>query len=329
MNEPLADSFQRPIRYLRISVTDRCNLRCQYCMPEEGIPLMKHDDILRYEEIARLVAVAAQLGISSIRLTGGEPLVRKDLASLVAMIAAIPGIEDISLTTNGTLLAKYAASLAAAGLKRVNISLDSLVPERYRAITRGGNLEDVLAGIAAAYRAGLTPVKINVVVARGVNDTELEEFARRTRDEGWNVRFIELMPIGAGIAPSHEQFMPATEIQKRIEAAYGPLQAGELYGSGPARYWRIPGASGTIGFIDALSRHFCPQCNRLRLSADGRILPCLFADMEFDVRGPLRSGASDQELACLIEKVIAAKPAGRYFAQQPAPEGRTMSRMGG
>ncbi|MHB9032549.1 MAG: GTP 3',8-cyclase MoaA [Anaerolineae bacterium] len=325
----LVDNYQREIRYLRISVTDRCNLRCQYCMPAEGIPLLAHDDILRYEEITRLVRIAAGIGISRIRLTGGEPLARKGLADLVRQVAAVPAIEDLSLTTNGTLLASQAANLVKAGLKRVNISLDSLRPARYAEITRGGRLQDVLNGIEAAGQAGLAPIKVNVVVVRGLNDDELLEFARCTRTRGWNVRFIERMPIGTQAEQSLDDYISADEMQQVIESALGPLEPDMLYGSGPARYVRLPGAGGAIGFISALSRHFCPQCNRLRLSSDGRLMPCLFSPLEYDLRAPLRSGATDAELEALLMQAVSAKPERHLFGVEPAPIGRVMSRTGG
>ncbi|MHB1355584.1 MAG: GTP 3',8-cyclase MoaA [Anaerolineae bacterium] len=329
MSTPLSDSYQRPIRYLRISVTDRCNLRCQYCMPAEGIPLLAHGDILRYEEITRFVGIAAQLGIVRIRLTGGEPLARKGLAELVRQIAAIPAIEDLSLTTNGTLLAPLANELAANGLQRVNISLDSLRPERYRHITRGGILDDVLSGITAGHTAGLVPIKINVVVVRGQNDDELVDFARCSLEKGWHVRFIEKMPIGEGALHATAEFIAADEMRQVIEESFGPLLPDMLFGNGPARYWRIPRADGTIGFISALSQHFCPQCNRLRLSADGRLMPCLFSPLEYDVRTPLHSGASDAELSELLRLAVQHKPVGHHLGQESAPIGRVMSRTGG
>lgn len=329
MSIPLLDSYQRPIRYLRVSVTDRCNLRCQYCMPVEGIPLLAHNDILRYEEITRFVGIAAQLGITRIRLTGGEPLARKGLPELVRQIAAIPAIEDLSLTTNGTLLAAQAAELAASGLQRVNISLDSLRAERYRQITRGGRLDDAMAGIAAAQSVGLNPIKINMVVVRGLNDDELVGFARCSLEKGWHVRFIEMMPIGEGARQPRNEFIAADEMRQVIEASLGPLLPDALFGNGPARYWRIPGAGGTIGFISALSQHFCSQCNRLRLSADGRLMPCLFSPLEYDVLTPLRSGASDAELTELLRRAVLHKPVGHHLGQEPAPAGRVMSRTGG
>jgi GTP 3',8-cyclase len=329
VSTPLVDSYQRPIRYLRVSVTDRCNLRCRYCMPAEGIPLLAHHDILSYEEITRFVGIAAQLGIVRIRLTGGEPLARKGLPELVRQLAAIPGIEDLSLTTNGTLLAAQAQGLAANGLQRVNVSLDSLRTERYREITRGGNLQDALDGIDAAQAAGLSPLKVNMVVVRGLNDDELVDFARHTLDRGWNVRLIEKMPIGEGACQSAGEYMAADDMLRVVEASFGSLVPDSLFGNGPARTWRIPGAKGTIGFISAISRHFCAQCNRLRLSADGRLLPCLFSPLEYDVRTPLRGGASDTEIAALLRLAIGHKPAGHNLEQDPAPPGRMMSRTGG
>lgn len=300
-------------------------------MPAEGVPLKTHDDVLRYEEIARLVRVAAGLGISRVRLTGGEPLVRRGIADLVAMIAAIPDIDDLSMTTNGTLLAQHAAELAQAGLRRVNVSLDTLDPHRFSALTRLGSLEGALAGIRAAAEAGLTPIKINVVVMRGGNADEVTAFARRTVTDGWNVRFIEIMPIGEGAHASATQYVPSVEIRAAIEADLGPLELAALSGNGPARYWRVPGASGTIGFISPISQHFCGACNRLRLSADGRLLPCLFTppEAEIDLRSPLRDGVGDAELADLFRQAIAAKPDGHHLDQRAVPTCRLMSRVGG
>jgi cyclic pyranopterin phosphate synthase len=321
----------KAIDYLRVSVTDRCNLRCVYCMPAEGVPPKSHDDVLRYEEIARLVRVAAGLGISRVRLTGGEPLVRRGIADLVAMIATIPGIDDLSMTTNGTLLARHAAELARAGLRRVNVSLDTLDPARFRALTRLGNLEDALAGIRAAAEAGLTPTKINVVIMRGGNADEAAAFARRTVTDGWNVRFIEIMPIGEGAHASAAQYVPSAEIRAAIEAELGPLEPAELPGNGPARYWRVPGAPSAIGFISPISQHFCGACNRLRLGADGKLLPCLFTppEAEIDLRSPLHGGAGDAELADLFRRAMAAKPDGHHLDQRAVPTCRLMSRVGG
>jgi len=323
------DHFGRTIDYLRISVTDRCNLRCVYCMPEEGVALQSHEKILRYEEIARLVRIAADLGVSRVRLTGGEPLVRANLVDLVRQIAEIPGIRDLSMTTNATLLARYAGQLAQAGLNRVNISLDTLRPERFRQITRCGSLEDTLAGIEAARQAGLAPIKINTVVVHGLNDDELVDMALRTRTEGWHVRFIELMPLGEGGCWAGDGYLPMIEVRERIEQALGELEPASLSGAGPARYWRIPGAEGTLGFISPISEHFCAECNRLRLTADGRLLPCMMADTEFDLRTPLRQGADDAALRELFLQTVAAKPARHHLCEHVVPRGRTMSQMGG
>ncbi len=323
----LADSFQRPINYLRISVTDRCNLRCVYCMPPEGINLMSHNDILTYEEIFTLVKAAAELGIDRVRLTGGEPLVRMGLPDLVRMIGGIKTINDISLTTNGILLAKYAAELKDAGLMRVNISLDTLKPERFRQITRCGELEDTLKGIEAANKVGLTPVKINMVVMAGVNDDELPDFARKTIKDGWNVRFIEHMPVnGEGSAAD---LVSVKEMKKRLEP-FGELKPYKIEkGNGPAKYYRLLNAKGTVGFITPVTEHFCYQCNRLRLTADGKLRLCLLREDEIDLREPLRRGASVEELKDTITKATAAKPKGHLLAQGGVHKGRPFSQVGG
>jgi cyclic pyranopterin phosphate synthase len=327
------DAYQRPISYLRISVTDRCNLRCIYCMPPQGVPWQPHEEILRYEEIETVVRAAARLGISKVRLTGGEPLVRLGLVELVRMIAQIPGIDDLAMTTNGTLLARYAAELAAAGLRRVNISLDTLRPERFQLITRFGNLEDVLAGMEAARGAGLHPIKINTVVMRGLNDDEVVDLARRTVEEGWHVRFIELMPLvtdDAMYGRWQEHVITAREIRRCIEDVLGPLEPAALeVGNGPARYYRLPGAHGTVGFITPLSEHFCYGCNRLRLTADGHLRPCLLSDYEIDLRTPLRQGADVSEIEALLLSGISNKPQRHHLDERVLPEGRLMSEIGG
>jgi cyclic pyranopterin phosphate synthase len=324
----ISDSFQRPINYLRISVTDRCNLRCIYCMPEEGVTLMSHRDILSYEEIYTVAKVAAGLGINKIRLTGGEPLVRLGLADLVKMLAGIDTIDDISLTTNGILLAQHAAELKKAGLRRVNVSLDTLKPERFGQITRCGKLEDTLEGIAAAHAAGLDPVKINMVVMAGINDDELTDFATKTIDDGWHVRFIEHMPVN-GDEPAFTRLFSVKEMRKRIETL-GKLEPWKVeVGNGPAKYFRLPGAKGTIGFITPVTEHFCYQCNRIRLTADGKLRPCLLSEEEIDLREPLRSGASPDELKRLIEKAIAGKPESHHLAEGKKQKGRPFSQVGG
>jgi cyclic pyranopterin phosphate synthase len=323
----LSDSFNRPINYLRISVTDRCNLRCVYCMPAEGIKLISHNDILTYEEIYTVARAAAGLGINKLRLTGGEPLVRLGLPSLVQMLAKIEGVDDISLTTNGVLLGRYAAELKDAGLRRVNVSLDTLKPERFKLITRiGDDLGEVLKGIEVARAAGLEPVKLNVVVMAGINDDELLDFAAKTIDEGWQVRFIELMPL---VGRDSTHFVSANEMKRRLE----PL--GELtpylpsVGSGPAKYFRLPNAKGAIGFITPISEHFCFQCNRLRLTADGRLRPCLLSDYEVDLKPSLRGGVSSVGLKKLIKEAVANKPERHNLAEGSVPKDRPFSQVGG
>ena len=324
----LSDSFQRPINYLRISVTDRCNLRCIYCMPVEGVPLMLHRDILSYEEIYTIVEAAAELGINKVRVTGGEPLVRAGLPELIRMLVRIDTIDDISLTTNGILLARYAAELKSAGLQRVNISLDSLKPDKFKHIARGGELSEVLKGIEIAKSVGLEPVKINMVVMSGINDDELLDFAAKTIGEGWHVRFIERMPF-AGRDTAASQFVSVSDMRQRLESL-GELEPCLVSaGNGPAKYFRLPDAGGTIGFITPVSEHFCFHCNRLRLTADGKLRPCLLSDEEIDLRQPLRSGASSVELKKLIEEAIARKPLGHHLAEGCVPQDRPFSQVGG
>lgn len=326
---PCRDAYERPISYLRVSVTDRCNLRCVYCMPEEGVSLRAHSQILSFEEITRIVAAAARLGIFRVRLTGGEPLARLGLVNLVSMIREIPEVEDLSLTTNGILLPSVAEPLAAAGLNRVNVSLDTLRPERYRAITRRGDLANVLQGIEAAHRAGLEPVKINMVVIRGLNDDEVVDFARHTMILGWHVRYIEVMPLGGGSHWAGDGFVSNDEVRESVERELGPLRPVTSNGGGPARYYRLPEGIGTIGFISPVSQHFCHSCNRLRLTADGHLRPCLLSDQEIDIRTPLRAGASDEELLDIVAKAVAAKPARHRLQEGRAPEGRKMVEIGG
>jgi len=322
----LSDSFQRPLNYLRISVTDRCNLRCIYCMPPEGIPLMSHEDILSYEEICIVARAAAELGIVKVRLTGGEPLVRARVTNLLAMLAQIQGIDDISLTTNGVLLQRYADELKSAGLRRVNVSLDSLRSDRFHRITRMGNLDDVLRGIEAARQAGLNPVKTNTVVMRGTNDDEVLDFARLTIEGEWHVRFIEYMPFSKGEKADH-LLVTVSEIKQRIETL-GELEPSLSSGGGPARYFRLPGARGTIGFISPVSEHFCRACNRLRLTADGKLRPCLFSDTEIDLREPLRRGATADDIKRLIQEAASCKPEGHKLGAGITCE-RFMVQIGG
>lgn len=334
---PLIDPFQRSITYLRVSVTDRCNLRCVYCMPEEGIPFLPRREILTLEELARIVRVAAGMGLRRVRLTGGEPLVRNGIVKLVRWIAETPGIEDVSLTTNGMVLASYAHELADAGLRRVNISLDTLDPERFRAVTRHGDLAAVMEGIAAARDAGLSPIKLNVVVMREVNDQEVAEIARTTLEEDWEVRFIELMPFMDEQETCIKDtslvlgFVPTQEVRKQIEEALGPLEPAEsVSGAGPARYFRLPGAKGLVGFISPLTeQQFCASCNRMRLTAEGRIRPCLLTDQEVDLKETLRSGGSDDDLRERLLLALGTKPDAHHLGDGNRPRWRKMTQIGG
>jgi cyclic pyranopterin phosphate synthase len=289
---------------------------------------MPHEALLTYEEIRLIVKAAAELGISKIRVTGGEPLVRLGLPELIGMLAQIKGIDDISLTTNGVLLSRYAAELKSAGLRRVNVSLDTLKPEKFELITRGSRLDDVLQGIEAAKSAGLTPVKLNMVVMAGINDDEISDFAAKTIEEEWHVRFIECMPV-ASASVSTPKSISATNMRERIE------KLGELepclpeVGNGPAKYFRFAEAKGTVGFITPISEHFCFKCNRLRLTSDGKLRPCLMSEDEIDLREPLRNGVSLEGLKQLIEKAVAKKPLRHLLAEGRIPKDRPFSQIGG
>jgi cyclic pyranopterin phosphate synthase len=335
----LMDSCHRAIDYLRISVTDRCNLNCIYCTPASGVRWLPKEDLLTFEEIVTIANVAAELGITKVRLTGGEPLVRTDLTDLVTRLTTIPAIKDISLTTNGILLKDYAYKLKQAGLKRVNISLDTLDRAKFERITRHDRLQEVLNGIEAAKEVGLNPVKINVVVMRGVNDNEILDFARLTTDEGWHVRFIELMPFTSDTceAGSQEenknclegQFMAISEVRERLNSL-GKLEPESHFpGSGPAKYFRLPKAKGTIGFISPISQHFCDRCNRLRLTADGKLRLCLFSDDEIDLRVLLRTGVSQDAVKEAIVEAVKVKPMKHKLSQGVIPTKRFMSQVGG
>ena len=325
----LSDSFQRPINYLRISVTDRCNLRCIYCMPTEGVEMRQHGDILSYEEIDKIARAAAERGISQVRLTGGEPLVRLGLPKLIEMLAGIEAIDDLALTTNGVLLGEYAAELKKAGLKRVNVSLDTLNPDRFKRITRGqSGLKQVLDGIEKARGVGLEPVKLNMVVMSGINDDEILDFAAKTINDGWHVRFIELMPVN-GDGESTPHFVSATEMRKRLETLGELEPCLPSAGNGPAKYFRYAGTSGSVGFITPVSEHFCFNCNRMRLTADGKLRPCLLSDYEVDLKTPLRQGISKAGLKKLFKKAVAEKPLKHKLAEGQVPNGRPFSQVGG
>jgi len=323
------DAYGRPITYLRISLTDRCNLRCVYCMPAHGMKFAPREELLTDEELLRIVRAAAQVGFSRLRLTGGEPTVRPNLVELVRAMAQIPGVEDISMTTNGLLLERLAHDLAAAGLKRINVSLDTLDPQRYRIITRGGRIEKVWAGIAAAEDAGLSPIKLNAVVVRGFNDDEVPALAGLTLEPPWQVRFIEVMPL-EGVAEVHDTgLVTSAETRARIEAVYGPLEQLDAPLSDPARVYRIPGAKGTIGFISPVSEPFCAFCNRIRLTADGKLRLCLLRADEVDIRELVRSGASDEALMERIRAAVWRKPWGHGLREGDRRTGRGMSQIGG
>ncbi|MCS6964103.1 GTP 3',8-cyclase MoaA [Thermoflexus sp.] len=323
------DQFGRHIRYLRISLTDRCNLRCVYCMPEKMV-FLPREELLTDEELIRLVRLFAELGFDKIRLTGGEPTVRPHLVELVTRMAAFPGIREISMTTNGLRLKALAEPLARAGLKRVNVSLDTLDPEKFRRITRWGHLEEVWEGILAAEAAGLTPIKLNAVVVRGYNDQDIPDLAALTLTRPWQVRFIEVMPF-ADVAPFAQQAIVSTaEMIQILEGEFGPLEPvndGRL--DGEARVYRIRGAVGSVGFISPVSEPFCAQCNRVRLTAEGRLRLCLLRDDEVDLREPLRAGASDEELKALIRAAIWRKPWGHGLPEGVIPMARVMSQIGG
>jgi len=301
----LADSYGRIHDYLRISVTDRCNLRCVYCMGPEGVKLLDHDEILSYEEILKIVEAGAALGVRKVRITGGEPLVRKGIAGLIERIAAVPGIADLALTTNGQLLPELGAELKKAGLQRVNISLDSLKPQVYREITRGGDLAKTLAAVETALSLGLTPVKINVVLMKDVNDREIADFLRLASAYPIHLRFIEYMPIDEHDACWQEKYLPLVKVTEEAAALGRPLTAcAEGRGRGPAALYRLPGAAGLVGLIRPLSAHFCADCNRLRLTADGYLKPCLYWQEELAVRPALNDRAA---LMRLLEEALRAK----------------------
>jgi GTP 3',8-cyclase len=327
---PMQDGFGRRVEYLRISVTDKCNLRCVYCMPEEGLPWLRRDELLSYEEIARIVRTMAGMGLRRVRITGGEPLVRRDLPRLVELLAAVPGIEDIALSTNAVLLETHAEALRSTGLSRVNVSLDSLRPERIDAIARrAGSADAIFRGLDAAERAGFHPLKVNCVVMHGRNDDELEDFARITLQRPWHVRFIEVMPTGDNLGVSEHEYVSADEMLTRI-ASLGELRpAAGPGGNGPATYFAFPGAPGTVGVITPMSHNYCDRCNRMRLTADGQLRPCLFGAMQTDLRGPLRAGAPIEPL---VRETLRIKPE-RHWLVQGSDGGsgglRALSQVGG
>ena len=321
------DQFGRRIEYLRISVTDRCNFRCAYCMPLEGLPWLPRESILSYEEIAEVVRQLAPLGVSRLRITGGEPTIRPQLSTLIAMLKSIPGIQDIALSTNGVKLPEMAAEMKRAGLDRVNMSADSLRPARIREIARRSLAFSPIDAALAAERAELGPVKINTVVMRGINDDEIEDFGRLTLEHPWHVRFIELMPVGEMAGEATDRVVPSDEILARL-ARIAPLaaDAGPLRGNGPAAYYRFAGAPGSVGVITPMSHTYCGDCNRVRLTADGRLRTCLYGDEEVSFRDALRAG---KPLAPIFAQALSTKPREHQLLQMKVGGLRALSEVGG
>jgi cyclic pyranopterin phosphate synthase len=323
------DRFGRPIHYLRISLTDHCNLRCVYCMPEE-MTFRPNPELMQDEEILLLVQLFARLGFNKIRLTGGEPTVRLHVVELVRSIAQTPGIRHLSMTTNGILLGRLAKPLAEAGLQRVNISIDTLDPAKFRRLTRWGDIEDVWEGIQAAQAAGLTPIKLNAVVVRGYNETDVIDLARLTLTNPWQVRFIEMMPFAGATDLQLNQVVTAEQIQRYIERELGPLEvANGAKLDGEARLFHLPGAQGDVGFISSVTQPFCADCTRARLTADGRLRLCLLREGEVDLLSPLRACSTIEDLRQLILDGIWQKPWGHGLADGVIPLNRVMSEIGG
>ena len=326
----LADRFSRKIDYLRISITDHCNLSCSYCAPLGGRMKLTHAEILSYEEICRLTQAAVQAGISKVRITGGEPLMRKGVVEFCRMLSGVEGLESITLTTNGVRLRQLAPQLQDAGVQRVNVSLDTLRPGSFHKITGYDLLSQVLAGIEMAEEVGLHPVKINTVVMRGVNEDEIEDFARLTLEKPYHVRFIELMPFN-GSSEHQSLFVPVEEMVKRVKRVGDLSLEPAAKSSGPTRLCSLPGAKGKVGFIAPLSYHFCGSCNRLRLTADGKLRPCLFSEEEIDIKGSLRAGAPTKELMHIYRLAAMRKPHGHQLNCTHVEQyfGRDMQAIGG
>ena len=330
LSNQLKDSFGRTINNMRISVTDRCNFRCHYCMPEEGMTWMKKDELLTFEEIARVVNIVARLGVNKIRLTGGEPLMRKELHLLVEQISRIAGIHDIAMTTNGYFLKEQAAVLSKAGLKRITVSMDSLDILTFAEVTRRDYFDKVWEGLETLQGLQFSPIKINVVLMRGVNDNEIEKFAELARTKPFIVRFIEYMPIGAGDTWDYSKVVPTREIIKRIEKQFPKLVPVEYHGSQPADRFKFEDGIGELGFISSVSEPFCSHCNRIRITSDGKFRTCLFSLHETDLKSMLRSGKEDETISEAIIAAVWKKEEG-HLINQPGfvkPE-RTMSQIGG
>jgi cyclic pyranopterin phosphate synthase len=329
-NHMALDGHKRTINYLRLSITDRCNLRCIYCMPEEGIPFIPHDEILTYEEMLHLARLSVQVGIRKIRLTGGEPLIRKGIIEFLRKLAKIEGLEEISLTTNGVLLKKYAADIKACGINRINISMDSLKADRFFKITGRDYFHQVWDGITEAERLGFNPIKLNVVAIRGTNDDEILDFARLTLKKPFHIRFIEFMPVGEQNGWNPQRFISTDEIREKIQTLGNLIPIESNAYDGPAERFMLEGARGEIGFIGALSHHFCANCNRLRITPEGHLRGCLFSDDEIDVKTPLREGKGDHQILNLMQTAIENKPKDHgLMDQEPRKCVRKMCSIGG
>jgi len=328
MTAKLIDPFQRAIEYVRLSVTDRCDLRCRYCLPEGYRDFQEPDSWLSFDEIERVVRAFTELGVARIRLTGGEPLTRRDLPLLAARLARLPGLEDLSLSTNAVQLKKYAAALYQAGVRRLNVSLDSLRADRFAAITGGGHLNKVLAGLMLAKTVSFNPIKLNMVVMRDVNEDEIEDMVHFSLEHGFTLRLIETMPLGETGRAATEQFVDLQKIRQRLAKTFDLVPA-VMPGGGPARYVQVVGTDLKIGFITPLSQHFCETCNRVRLTADGTLYLCLGQNDKVELRPLLRQGISDQDLKRQIRAAIALKPERHEFREQPQKIIRFMSSTGG
>jgi len=325
----VTDSFNRRIDYLRISITDKCNLKCVYCGSSKGLKHFNNAEIMTDEEIVRFVRIAQKHGLRKVRITGGEPLLRKNITGLISHIKEI-GINNLSLTTNGTMLAELAGDLKKAGLDRVNISLDTMDAEKYRKITKGGDINRVWEAIGEAERVGLSPVKINIVPIRGINDDEILSFASLAIEKDYHIRFIEFMPVASGGMWRREKCVTSDEIKELI-SSLGGLQSFKYKGEGPSRNYRIKGAVGVIGIISPITDHFCSSCNRLRLTSNGNIKPCLFSRREVDIKTPMRNGADDDEIERLFLHSVSIKPERHKLNENIASADhiRKMSRIGG
>jgi cyclic pyranopterin phosphate synthase len=329
LNPKLIDKYNRHLNYLRISITDRCNLNCIYCAPHGHIPRLHHDEILRYEEILRIVKVGVDLGISKIRVTGGEPLVRKGVCTFLGQLTKVAGLSDVALTTNGALLRNNVEKIKSAGIKRINISLDTLDRQKFAKITGSDRLPQVWQGIELAHQMGIKPIKLNVVALRGINEDELTAFAQLSFSYPFHIRFIEYMPIGKSLIEFRSPLL-VHEIKDRINSIDKLIAIENDQQDGPAERFKFKGAKGEIGFIGALSHHFCNACNRLRLTASGQLRPCLLADRQLDLKGPLRKGCSDEELADKFVAAVKNKPSDHNLAiSDPAVVSCQMSSIGG